>query len=172
MARSAIDCVLAGKWRDGVGGGNGQGMHSYSDDQDRHRQSDNDCAHGASNQTSTIFMPGRGRVRTHPYYTLTVRCRRIRSETLGVRAMRMAATEPRYADGRWEVIQSFAEKWAQPAEGSAKTSGWTTGEHYSGYFASMTLRNPPRAANSPVTLAHVGRQARTTSWRMRLTAFS
>jgi len=55
MARSAIACVLVGKWRDGVGGGNGQGMHSYSDDQDRHRQSDNDCARGASNQTSTIL---------------------------------------------------------------------------------------------------------------------
>ncbi len=100
MARGAIECILSGKWRDGVGGGNGQGMHSYSDDQDRHRQSDNDSAHGASSQTSTIFVPDRGRVRTHPYDTLTVRCRRIRSETLGVRVMRMAATELRYVDGR------------------------------------------------------------------------
>lgn len=43
---------------------------------------------------------------------------------------------------------------------------------YSGYFASITLCSPPRAANSPVTLAHTGLLARTTSRRMRLTAFS
>jgi hypothetical protein len=41
-----------------------------------------------------------------------------------------------------------------------------------GYLASITLRSPPRAANSPVTFACTGRQAFTTSCRIRLTAFS
>ena len=41
-----------------------------------------------------------------------------------------------------------------------------------GYLASITLRSPPRAANSPVTFACTGRQAFTTSCRMRLIAFS
>lgn len=43
---------------------------------------------------------------------------------------------------------------------------------YSGYLASITLRSPPRAANSPVTLAQTGRQDATTSCRIRFTAFS
>jgi hypothetical protein len=41
-----------------------------------------------------------------------------------------------------------------------------------GYLASITLRSPPRAANSPVTVACMGRQDFTISWRIRLTAFS
>lgn len=41
-----------------------------------------------------------------------------------------------------------------------------------GYLASMTLRSPPRAANSPVTVACMGRQDFTMSRKIRLTAFS
>jgi len=41
-----------------------------------------------------------------------------------------------------------------------------------GNRASITLLSPPRAANVPVTFAHTGRQALTTSCKMRLTAFS
>jgi len=41
-----------------------------------------------------------------------------------------------------------------------------------GYLASMVLLRPPRAVNWPVTFAQMGRQADTTSWSIRLTAFS
>lgn len=53
--------------------------------------------------------------------------------------------------------------------------GWSwlpRGVCLQGYLASILLRRPPRAVNSPVTMAHTGRQPATTSCRMRLTAFS
>jgi len=41
-----------------------------------------------------------------------------------------------------------------------------------GHFASINVEMPPRGRKSPLTAAHTGLQARTTSSRMRLTAFS
>src|ERR1051326_2184583 len=47
--------------------------------------------------------------------------------------------------------------------GSDAAARMTDGFH--GDFASMTLRSPPRAANSPMNLGHTGWQAFTTSDR-------
>ena len=41
-----------------------------------------------------------------------------------------------------------------------------------GYRASITLRNPPRAAKVPVTFTQTGRQAVAISLRIRFTEFS
>src|SRR5437899_6484310 len=44
--------------------------------------------------------------------------------------------------------------------------------HYLGHFAVIVLRMPPRAVNSPITVAEWGWQAVTISSRIRLMAFS
>lgn len=91
---------------------------------------------------------------------------------VGLEACNLSVTSSRRR--RWDGGSVMMDDVGRPSRSWVTRSPFGPRDRviYSGYLASITLRSPPRAANSPVTLAQTGRQDATTSRRIRFTAFS